>query len=125
MGSEMCIRDRYRVSWGLGFKRTSNTGGDRAAVRAYVRTRPQGGSYSFNSAKMVIGSSCYMRRSNQCREGHISGYNLVYISAGGAVSLRIEGMVEGNASWNSNLGGIELRGSSNLMVEFVSSAAET
>ena len=115
----------YRVSWGLGFKRTANTGGDRAAVRAYVRTRPQGGSYSFNSAKMVIGSSCYMRRSNQCREGHISGYNLVYISAGGAVSLRIEGMVEGNASWNSSLAGIELRGSSNLMVEFVSSAAET
>lgn len=115
----------YRVSWGLGFKRTSNTGGDRAAVRAYVRTRPQGGSYSFNSAKNVIGSSCYMRRTNQCREGHVSGYNLVYISAGGAVSLRIEAMVEGNASWNSSLTGIDLRGSSNLMVEFVSSAAET
>ena len=66
-----------------------------------------------------------MRRTNQCREGMVSGYNLVYISAGGAVSLRIEAMVENNSLWNSNLAGLDLRSSSNLMVEFVSSAAET
>tara|TARA_R110000803_G_scaffold596_1_gene2035 strand:- start:205 stop:1053 length:849 start_codon:yes stop_codon:yes gene_type:complete len=115
----------YRVSWGLGFLRTSNTGGDRIAIRGYTMKATAGGSLSFDSSKNVIGSSCYIRRNNMCREGHITGYNFLYIPAGGAVSIRIECMVEGASSWSSSFTGMQLRGSSNLMVEFVSSAAET
>jgi len=115
----------YRVSWALGFLRVSNTGGDRIAVRSYSQTYTAGGSWTFNSYKNTISSSCYIRRNNQCREGHISGYNFVYIPAGGAVRIIMECMVEGASSWTSNFSGMQLRGSSNLMVEFVSSAAET
>ena len=115
----------YRVSWSFGFLRTANTGGDRAQVRSYTQTRPAVGGYTFNSAKHTISSSCYIRRNNQCREGHISGYNFVYIQAGGALNILIQAMVEENTAWNSSLSGISLRGASNLMVEFVSSAPET
>ena len=115
----------YRVSWSFGFLRTANTGGDRAQIRSYCQTRPAVGGYSFNAAKNTISSSCYIRRTNQCREGHISGYNFVYIQAGGALNILIQAMVEENSVWNSSLSGISLRGASNLMVEFVSSAPET
>ncbi len=115
----------YRVSWALGFLRISNNGGDRIAVRSYSQTRTAAGGFSFNSFKNTISSSCYIRRSNQCREGHISGYNFVYIPASGAVRIIMECMVEGASSWTSNFLGMQLRGSSNIMVEFVSSAAET
>jgi hypothetical protein len=115
----------YRVSWAFGFLRTANTGGERAQVRAYSQTRTASGGYAFNSSKNTISSSCYLRRNNQCREGHITGYNFVYIEAGGALNILIQAMVEGSTSWNSDLSGISLRGASNLMVEFVSSAAET
>jgi hypothetical protein len=110
----------YRVTWALGYKRVANTGGDRAAIRSYLE---EGG--TFDSYKNTISSSCYIRRTNQCREGHITGYNFLYIPAGGYVRLRQQCMVEGSTTWNSNLSGLELRGSSNFMVEFISSAAET
>jgi len=110
----------YRVTWALGYVRVANTGGDRAAVRSYVEMNG-----AFDNSKQTISSSCYLRRSNQCREGHVSGYNFLYIPAGGYVRLRQQCMVEGSTTWNSNLSGLELRGSSNFMVEFVSSAAET
>jgi hypothetical protein len=87
--------------------------------------RTASGGFGFDGLKNAIGSSCYIRRNNLCREGHITGYNFLYIPAGGAVSIRIEAMVEGATSWTSNFSGMQLRGSSNLMVEFVSSAAET
>lgn len=115
----------YRVSWGFGFKRVSNSGGDRAAVRSYTQTRPSGGSFTFNSLKNTISSSCYIRRNNLCREGQISGYNFVYIPANGAVRIIIECMVEGASIWNSNFNGMQFKASSNFMVEFVSSAPET
>ena len=115
----------YRVSWGLGFIRVSNTGGDRAAVRSYTQTRTAGGGFTFDNTKNMISGSCYIRRNNQCREGHVSGYNLLYIPANGAVRIIMECMVEGATSWTSNFLGMQLRGSSNFMVEFVSSAAET
>ena len=110
----------YRVSWALGYLRTSNTGGDRAQIRSYVEMNGV-----YNSAKNTISSSCYIRKNNLCREGHITGYNFLYIPAGQSVRLRQQCMVEGSTSWNSNLSGLQLRGSSNFMVEFVSSAAET
>ena len=110
----------YRVSWALGYLRTANTGGDRAAIRAYVEMNGV-----FDSSKHTISSSCYIRRNNMCREGHISGYNFLYIPAGGSVRLRQQCMVEASTTWNSDLSGLQLRGSSNFMVEFVSSAAET
>jgi len=37
----------------------------------------------------------------------------------------MECMVEGATNWTSNFSGMQLRGSSNFMVEFVSSAPET
>ena len=124
-GIEVTTGGWYRVSWSFGFLRTANTGGDRAQVRAYSQTRTASGGYAFNSSKNTISSSCYLRRNNQCREGHITGYNFVYIEAGGGVNILIQAMVEASTSWSSDLSGISLRASSNLMVEFVSSAAET
>jgi hypothetical protein len=115
----------YRVSWAFGYKRISNTGGDRIAVRSYNQTYAPGGSWTFDSLKNTISSSCYIRRNNQCREGHITGYNFVYIPAGGAVRIIQECMVEGASNWTSLFNGMQFRGSSNFMVEFVSSAAET
>ena len=115
----------YRVTWGLGFLRTANTGGDRATIRAYAMNRTSGGSFTFDASKNVIGSSCYIRRNNQNREGHVTGYNFLYIPANGAVRLKIECMVETSTNWSSSLVGITLKTSSNFMVEFVSSAAET
>ena len=115
----------YRVSWALGFKRVSNTGGDRIAIRSYSQMRTSGGGFTFDSNKNTISSSCYIRRNNLCREGHISGYNFLYIPANGAVRIIIEAMVEGASNWTSSFSGMEERGSSNFMVEFVSSAAET
>jgi hypothetical protein len=115
----------YRVSWALGFKRVSNTGGDRIAVRSYSQKRTAGGGFTFDSFKNTISSSCYIRRNNQCREGHISGYNFLYIPASGAVRIIMECMVEGASTWTSNFNGMQQRASSNFMVEFVSSAAET
>jgi hypothetical protein len=115
----------YRVSWAFGFIRTSIVGGDRAQVRSYIQVRPAVGSYTFNTSKHTISSTCYLRRSNQCREGHITGYNFVYIEAGGALNILIQAMIEGSTTWNSSLAGISLRGGSNIMVEFVSSAPET
>ena len=115
----------YRVSWALGFVRYLNTGGDRAAVRSYSQTRTAAGGFTFDSRKNAISSSCYIRRNNLCREGHISGYNFVYIPANGAVRIIMECMVEGATNWTSNFSGMQLRGSSNFMVEFVSSAPET
>jgi hypothetical protein len=114
----------YRVSWGLGFKRVSNTGGERIAVRGYTMKRTAGGGFTFDATKNVIGSSCYIRKNNLCREGHITGYNFLYIPANGAVAIRIECMVEGSSGWASSFNGMEQRGSSNFMVEFVSSAPE-
>ena len=111
----------YRVSWGLGFVRISNTGGERIAVRGYTMKSGD----SFGSSKSVIGSSCYIRSATHCREGHITGYNLLYLPANGSVRIRIECMVEGSAGWASSFTGMELRASSNFMVEFVSSATET
>jgi hypothetical protein len=115
----------YRVSWALGFLRVSNTGGDRIAVRSYSQKRTAGGGFTFDSFKNTISSSCYIRRNNQCREGHISGYNFLYIPASGAVRIIMECMVEGASTWTSNFNGMQQRASSNFMVEFVSSAAET
>jgi len=109
----------YRATWAFGFKRTSNTGGDRAAVRSYLEVNGV-----FDSLRTTLSSSCYMRRTNQCREGHISGHNLIYIPAAGNARIRIQCMVEGNDNWTSSLSGIELRGSSNFMLEFVSSAGD-
>jgi hypothetical protein len=111
----------YRVSWAFGFIRTSIVGGDRAQVRSYIQVRPAVGSYTFDASKHTISSTCYLRRNNQCREGHITGYNFVYIEAGGALNILIQAMVEGSTTWNSSLAGISLRGASNIMVEFVSS----
>ena len=88
-------------------------------------TRTAGGGFGFDGLKNVIGSSCYIRRNNQCREGHISGYNFLYIPAGGAVQIKMECMVETSSTWTSSFSGMQLRSSSNFMVEFVSSAAET
>ena len=121
-GTEAVVTDAgwYRVSWALGFRRTSNTGGDRAAVRSYLEMNGV-----FNSLETTISSSCYMRRNNQCREGHITGYSLLYIPAAGYVRLRLQAMVEGNSNWTSSLSGIELRGSSNFMVEFVSTGSNS
>jgi hypothetical protein len=115
----------YRVSWALVFFRQTNTGGDRAQVRSYTQQRTSGGSFTFDSAKNTYSSSCYIRRNDQCREGTISGYNFLYIPANGAVRLRMEAMVEGNTTWTSSFVGMQLKLSSNFMVEFVSSAAET
>jgi len=116
----------YRVTWSLRFLRVSNTGGDRIAVRSYAQVATTaGGGYNFSYLKNAIGSSCYIRRNNLCREGHSIGYNLLYIPAGGAVRITMECMVEGATSWNSLLTGMQLQTSSNFMVEFVSSAAET
>ena len=115
----------YRVSWALGFVRTANTGGDRASVRSYTQKRNAGGGFTFDNSRNTISSSCYIRRNNQCREGHISGYNFLYIPAGGAVQIKMECMVETSSTWTSSFSGMQLRSSSNFMVEFVSSAAET
>jgi hypothetical protein len=115
----------YRVSWALFFLRQLNTGGDRASVRSYTMQRTSGGGFTFDNTKNAFSSSCYIRRNNQCREGLISGYNFLYIPANGAVRIRIECMVEGSATWTSNFDGMQMRQSSNFMVEFVSSAAET
>jgi lactam utilization protein B len=115
----------YRVSWALFFLRQTNTGGDRIAVRSYTMQRTSGGGFTFDASKNAFSSSCYIRRNDQCREGLISGYNFLYIPANGAVRIRIECMVEGSATWTSNFSGMQMRQSSNFMVEFVSSAAET
>ena len=116
----------YRVTWSLRFLRVSNTGGDRAAIRSYAQVAATlGGGYAFSYLKNAIGSSCYIRRNNLCREGHSIGYNLLYIPAGGAVRITMECMVEGASSWNSNFSGMQLQTSSNFMVEYLSSAAET
>jgi hypothetical protein len=115
----------YRVSWALGFLRTANTGGDRISIRSFTQKRNATGSFTFDSSKNMISSSCYIRRNNQNREGHISGYNFLYIPANGAVQIRMEAMVEAASGWVSLFDGTSLRGSSNFMVEFVSSAAET
>ena len=116
----------YRVSWALGFLRTANTGGDRIAIHSYNMTRTTvGGQFIFVNSKHTIGSSIYIRRNNQCREGNITGYNFCYIPAGGGVRIGLECMVETATSWNSNFSGMTLKNSSNFMVEFVSSAPET
>ena len=116
----------YRVSWALGFIRTANTGGDRIQIHSYNMTRTTvGGQFIFVNSKHTIGSSCYIRRNNQTREGNITGYNFCYIPAGGGVRIGLECMVETATSWNSNFSGMTLKNSSNFMVEFVSSASET
>jgi lactam utilization protein B len=115
----------YRVSWALGFLRTANTGGDRAMIRSYTQKRNATGSFTFDYTKNTISSSVYIRRNNQCREGQISGYNFLYIPAGGAVQLKMDCMVETSTTWTSSFSGISLKTSSNFMVEFVSSAPET
>jgi hypothetical protein len=94
-------------------------------IRSYTLKRNATGGFTFDNTKNTISSSCYIRRNNQCREGQISGYNFLYIPAGGAVQIRMECMVEASTSWASSFSGISLKASSNFMVEFVSSAAET
>jgi hypothetical protein len=115
----------YRVSWALGFLRTANTGGDRAMIRSYTQKRNATGGFTFDYSTNTISSSVYIRRNNQCREGQISGYNFLYIPAGGAVQIRMDCMVETSTTWTSSFSGISLKTSSNFMVEFVSSAPET
>ena len=115
----------YRVSWALGFLRTANTGGDRAMIRSYTQKRNATGGFTFDYSTNTISSSVYIRRNNQCREGQISGYNFLYIPAGGAVQIRMDCMVETSTTWTSSFSGISLKTSSNFMVEFVSSASET
>jgi hypothetical protein len=115
----------YRVSWALGFLRTANTGGDRAMIRSYTQKRNATGGFTFDYTTNTISSSVYIRRNNQCREGQISGYNFLYIPAGGAVQIKMDCMVETSTTWTSTLSGISLKTSSNFMVEFVSSASET
>ena len=112
----------YRVSWGLGFVRTS---GNRLTVRPYTRTRTNAGSFNFESSKDIFGASCYMRSASLNREGYTTGTVLRYIPSGGWIQITIDAMVEGAASFSSNFNGTNLRNQSNFMVEFVSSAAET
>ena len=112
----------YRVSFSLGFVRTSGT---RITIRPYTRTRTNAGSFNYESSKDIFGASCYIRANNINREGYTTGTILRYIPANGWVQITIDAMVEGSATFSSSFNGTNLRNQSNFMVEFVSSASET
>jgi len=113
----------YRLSWSIGFIRAS--GGDRYSFRSYDMTKPNGGSYSFDSVKDRIGSIGYCRSSSLNRECSSVGSLLRYIPANGWVRIVIGAMIQSSSNFSSSFNGTNLRASSNFMVEFVSSASET
>jgi len=113
----------YRLSWSIGFIRAS--GGDRYSFRSYNMTKPNGGSYSFDSVKDRIGSIGYCRSSSLNRECSSVGSLLRYIPANGWVRIVIGAMIQSSSNFSSSFNGTNLRASSNFMIEFVSSASET
>ena len=115
----------YRVSWGLGFQKTSNPNGERTGIRVYTRTRTNTGSFGYNSAKGVIGGSVFLRSSSNVRQQYTGGMGLIYIPASGWVQLTIDCMIEGNTSWTSSFNGTGILGSSRFCVEYVSNSPET
>ena len=113
----------YRLSWSILFIRAS--GGDRYSFRSYNMTKPNGGSYSFDSVKDRIGSIGYCRSSSLNRECGSVGTVLRYIPQNGWVRIVIGAMIQSSSNFSSSFNGTNLRASSNFMVEFVSSASET
>ena len=113
----------YRLSWSILFIRAS--GGDRYSFRSYNMTKPNGGSYSFDSVKDRIGSIGYCRSSSLNRECGSVGSLLRYIPANGWVRIVIGAMIQSSSNFASSFNGTNLRASSNFMIEFVSSASET
>jgi hypothetical protein len=112
----------YRVSFALGFLRTSGT---RLTVRPYTRTRTNAGGFNFEPSKDIYGASAYLRSNTINREGYTYGTVLRYIPANGWVQIMLSAIVETNGNFTSDFTGTNLRSESNFMVEFVSSAAET
>jgi hypothetical protein len=113
----------YRLSWSIGFIRTS--GGDRYSFRSYNMTRTNTGNWSFVALKDRIGSIGYCRSASLNRECSSVGNVLRYIPANGWVRLNIGAMIQNSSNFASSFNGTNLRTSSNFMVEFVSSASET
>lgn len=115
----------YRVSWGLGFQKTSDPGGDRIGIRVYTRTRTNSGSFTFDAATGTIGSSVYLRKSNLVRQQYAAGMVLIYIPANGWVQLTIDAMLQASTTWTSSFNGTGILASSRFCVEYVSNSPET
>ena len=113
----------YRLSWSIGFLRT--TGGDRYSFRSYNSTRTNTGGWSFVQLKDRIGSIGYVRSSTLNRETSSVGSVLRYIPPSGWVKLNIGIMIQSSSNFSSTWTGTNLKASSNFMVEFISSASET
>jgi hypothetical protein len=113
----------YRLSWSIGFIRTSS--GNRYSFRSYNMTRTNAGGWTFVQLKDRIGSIGYCRSNSLNQETCSVGNVLRYIPANGWVKLNIGAMVQGSTNFSSTFTGTNLRASSNFMVEFISSASET
>ena len=88
-------------------------------------TRTNTGNWTFVQLKDRIGSIGYCRSASLNRECNSVGTVLRYIPQNGWVKLNIGAMIQSSSNFSSSFNGTNLRASSNFMVEFVSSAAET
>jgi hypothetical protein len=113
----------YRVSWAIGFVLVSS--GSRYSFRTYNMTRTNAGSWTYVQLKDRLGSVGYCRSSSLNQETVSNGSVLRYIPANGWVRVNIGAMIQGSTNFSSSFTGTNLRGSSNFMVEFISSASET
>ena len=113
----------YRLSWAIGFVLVSS--GSRYSFRTYNMTRTNAGGWTYVQLKDRLGSVGYCRSSSLNQETVSNGSVLRYIPANGWVRVNIGAMIQGSTNFSSSFTGTNLRGSSNFMVEFISSASET
>ena len=113
----------YRLSWAIGFVLVSS--GNRYSYRTYNMTRTNAGGWTYVQLKDRLGSVGYCRSSSLNQETVSVGSVLRYIPANGWARVNIGAMVQGSTNFSSSFTGTNLRGSSNFMVEFISSASET
>jgi len=113
----------YRLSWAIGFVLVSS--GNRYSFRTYNMTRTNAGGWTYVQLKDRLGSVGYCRSSSLNQETVSNGSVLRYIPANGWARVNIGAMVQGSTNFSSSFTGTNLRGSSNFMVEFISSASET
>jgi hypothetical protein len=113
----------YRLSWAIGFVLTNS--GNRVSFRTYNMTRTNAGGWTYVQLKDRLGSVGYCRSSSLNQETVSNGSVLRYIPANGWVRVNIGAMIQGSTNFSSSFNNVNLRGSSNFMVEFISSASET
>jgi len=88
-------------------------------------TRTNAGGWTYVQLKDRLGSVGYCRSSSLNQETVSNGSVLRYIPANGWARVNIGAMIQGSTNFSSSFNNVNLRGSSNFMVEFISSASET